>query len=64
MLCTLLLPLENLKSRFLDQDGQDLTEYALVVGLLSCCAIAVERNVATSIYGAYELLVTKFVAAL
>ena len=50
----------HLKNRFLNQDGQDLVEYALIVALLSCCAVAAERDVAVSISGAYMNLATTF----
>jgi Flp pilus assembly pilin Flp len=50
----------HLKNRFLNEDGQDLVEYALIVALLSFCAIAAERNVATSVAGAYAHLSTTF----
>jgi Flp pilus assembly pilin Flp len=50
----------RLKNRFLDERGQDLVEYALIVALLSCCAIAAEKNVAVSISGAYQNLANTF----
>jgi Flp pilus assembly pilin Flp len=52
--------LVHLKNRFLDQSGQDLVEYALIVALLSCCAVATERDVAVSISGAYQNLASTF----
>jgi len=60
MVAKLLPLLIHLKDRFLDQDGQDLVEYALIVALLSFCAIAAEKNVATSVAGAYLHLSTTF----
>ncbi|HEY2858288.1 MAG TPA: hypothetical protein VGJ21_07720 [Terracidiphilus sp.] len=48
--CTALF---QLKSKFLAEDGQDLVEYALIIALLSFCAIAAEKNVASSISGAF-----------
>lgn len=54
----------KLKNRLFDEDGQDLVEYALIVALLSCCAIATEKNVAVSIAGAYQHLSTTFNADL
>jgi Flp pilus assembly pilin Flp len=54
----------HLKSRFLDEDGQDLVEYALIVAMLSFCAIAAERNIAVSISGAYLNLADTFNADL
>jgi Flp pilus assembly pilin Flp len=50
----------NLKDRFLNENGQDLVEYALIVAMLSFCAIAAERNVAVSISGAYQNLASSF----
>jgi Flp pilus assembly pilin Flp len=50
----------QLKDRFLDENGQDLVEYALIVAMLSFCAIAAERNVAVSISGAYQNLANAF----
>jgi Flp pilus assembly pilin Flp len=50
----------HLKNRFLDENGQDLVEYALIVAMLSFCAIAAEKNVATSISGAYLNLANTF----
>lgn len=54
----------QVKSKFLAENGQDLVEYALVVAVLSFCAIAAERNVATSISAAYDNLSTQFNADL
>jgi Flp pilus assembly pilin Flp len=53
----------HLKSRFLNQEGQDLVEYALIVGMLSLCAIAAEKNLATSIFASYQSLAARFSAA-
>ena len=50
----------HLKNRFLDENGQDLVEYALIVAMLSFCAIAAERNIAVSISGAYLNLADTF----
>jgi Flp pilus assembly pilin Flp len=60
MVARVLTLLIHLKSRFLNEDGQDLVEYALVVAMLSFCAIAAERDVATSVAGAYIHLSTTF----
>lgn len=60
MVPSLRLLLTHLKERFLDQSGQDLVEYALIVALLSCAAVAAERNVAVSISGAYLNLADTF----
>ena len=60
MVPSLRLLLAHLKNRFLDQSGQDLVEYALIVALLSCCAVAAERDVAVSISGAYMNLANTF----
>ncbi len=60
MVPSLRLLFTHLKNRFLDQSGQDLVEYALIVALLSCCAVAAERNVAVSISGAYMNLANTF----
>jgi Flp pilus assembly pilin Flp len=49
-----------LKNRFLDERGQDLVEYALIVALLSTAAVAAERDVAVSISGAYMNLANTF----
>jgi Flp pilus assembly pilin Flp len=64
MVPSLRLLFTHLKDRFLDQSGQDLVEYALIVALLSCCAVATERNVAVSISGAYMNLANTFNADL
>jgi len=50
----------HLKARFLDEEGQDLVEYALIVALLSFCAVATMQNVATSIAAAYNNLAGTF----
>jgi pilus assembly protein Flp/PilA len=60
MMPTVLSLFIRLKNRFLNEDGQDLVEYALVVAMLSFCAIAAERDVATSVAGAYIHLSTTF----
>ena len=41
-------------------EGQDLVEYALIVALLSFCAIAAEHNVASSISGAFSNVASAF----
>jgi Flp pilus assembly pilin Flp len=46
--------------RLLGEDGQDLVEYALIVALLSFCAIAAEQNVAVSISGAFTHIADAF----
>jgi Flp pilus assembly pilin Flp len=53
----------QLKNRLLSQDGQDLVEYALIVGMLSVCAVATEQNVAISIAAAWMNVATSFNAA-
>lgn len=50
----------HLKNRFVEEEGQDLVEYALIVAVLSLAIIAAEENVATSIYGAYQHLTSTF----
>lgn len=50
----------QLKCKFLAEDGQDLVEYALIIALLSFCAIASEQNVATSISGAFTNIASAF----
>jgi Flp pilus assembly pilin Flp len=50
----------QLKARFLADDGQDLVEYALIVAILSFCAIAAEQNIATSISGAFSNVAATF----
>jgi Flp pilus assembly pilin Flp len=64
MLPTLPPLLQHLKNRFLNQEGQDLVEYALIVAMLSFCAVAAERNVANSISQAYLNLANTFNADL
>jgi len=41
--------LTNLQSLAMDENGQDLVEYALITGLLAVAAVAVLGNLATSI---------------
>jgi Flp pilus assembly pilin Flp len=48
------------KSRLLHEAGQDLVEYALLIAILSFCAIAAEQNVATSISGAFTNIAGAF----
>lgn len=50
----------HLDGRLLAEDGQDLVEYALIVALLSFCAIAAEQNVAVSISGAFTHIADAF----
>lgn len=50
----------HLKARFFNEEGQDLVEYALIVALLSFCAVAAMNNVATSIAAAYNSLAGSF----
>jgi pilus assembly protein Flp/PilA len=50
----------HLKNCFLKEDGQDLVEYALLVALLSFCAIAAMQNLATGITSAFGGLATTF----
>lgn len=47
-LLKLLVKLQTLSVR---EDGQDLVEYALVVGLISIAAVATLKNAATAING-------------
>ena len=64
MVPSLRLLFTHLKDWILDQRGQDLVEYALIVALLSTAVVAAERNVAVSISGAYMNLATTFNADL
>ena len=50
----------RLKSKILAEDGQDLVEYALIIAILSFSAIAAEKNVATSISGAFMTVADTF----
>jgi pilus assembly protein Flp/PilA len=45
--------------RLLQEDGQDLVEYVLVVALIAFAATAGMRTLATSINGAYSSVTTK-----
>lgn len=60
MLPTFQLLWFRLKNRLLPEHGQDLVEYALIVAMLSLCAVAAEKDVATSISGAFQNLATTF----
>ena len=42
------------------EEGQDLVEYALLVALLSLCAVASMRTVASDISNAFSTVATKF----
>jgi pilus assembly protein Flp/PilA len=46
-----------------DEDGQGLTEYLLVVGLIALAAIAAMQGVATKIQSAFNTLGSKIGAA-
>jgi pilus assembly protein Flp/PilA len=50
----------KLKNRFFDEDGQDLVEYALVVGMLSFAAVASMQTFATDLSNAFSQLATSF----
>jgi Flp pilus assembly pilin Flp len=63
MLPTFTPMLLHLKNRFLNQEGQDLVEYALIAGMLSLCAVVAEKNLATGIFASYQILVARFSAA-
>ena len=52
--------LSHLKNYALNEEGQDLVEYALVVALLSFCAVATMNNLATGIASAFSGLATTF----
>ena len=52
--------LSQLKNCLLNDKGQDLVEYALVVALISFCAIASMDNLATGIAAAFTGLATTF----
>lgn len=56
--------LSHLKNHLLSDEGQDLVEYALVVALLSFCAVAAMNNLATGIASAFGGLATTFSADL
>lgn len=50
----------QLKDVFLQDEGQDLVEYALVVALISFCAVASMQTLASDISNAYSSLATSF----
>jgi Flp pilus assembly pilin Flp len=52
--------LSHLKNCFLNEEAQDLVEYALIVALLSFCAISSMTNLATGIASAYTHLAAAF----
>jgi Flp pilus assembly pilin Flp len=56
--------LSHLKNHFLNEEAQDLVEYALLVALLSFCAVATMNNLATGIASAFGGLATTFNADL
>ncbi len=56
----LLVKLQTLTMR---EEGQDLVEYALVVGLISIAAVAALKNVATAISGVVGNITTTLNAA-
>ena len=49
--------------RVLQDDGQDLVEYALVVALIAFAATAGMRTLATSINGAFSSIASKLTIA-
>jgi Flp pilus assembly pilin Flp len=60
----LALQLFYLKNRFLNEEAQDLVEYALVVAIISFCAVAAMKDLATGIASAFGTLATSFDADL
>lgn len=50
----------QLTDAFLQDDGQDLVEYALVVALISLGAVAGMQTVASDISNAYSSLASNF----
>lgn len=56
--------LSHLKNRLLNEEAQDLVEYALVVAILSFAAVASMQNLATGIAAAFGGLATTFSADL
>ena len=55
--------IENLKAALLQEDGQDLVEYALVVSLVAFAAIAGMNTLATDINQAFGNIGTRLTAA-
>lgn len=55
--------IENLKAVLLQEDGQDLIEYALVVSLIAFAAIAGMNTLAGDINTAFTNIGTKLTAA-
>lgn len=55
--------IENLKAVLLQEDGQDLIEYALVVSLIAFAAIAGMNTLASDINTAFGNIGTKLTAA-
>lgn len=51
--------IENLKAVLMQEDGQDLIEYALVVSLIAFAAVAGMNTVATDINSAFQNIGTK-----
>ena len=49
-----------LKALFLDEEAQDLVEYALVVAMIALAATAGMRTLATDISNAFSTLATTF----
>ena len=56
--------IENLKSALLQEDGQDLIEYALVVSLIAFAAIAGMGTLANDINTAFTNIGTTLTSAL
>lgn len=50
----------QLRSRFFDERGQDLVEYALVVAMISLGAVAGMRTVAADISASFTHVATTF----
>jgi pilus assembly protein Flp/PilA len=48
----------KMRSTLLQEDGQDLIEYALVVALIAFAAVAGMQSVATAINGAFTAIGT------
>lgn len=60
---TLSARVENLKAVLLQEDGQDLIEYALVVSLIAFAAIAGMGTLANDINTAFTNIGTKLTAS-
>ncbi len=47
-----------------DESGQDLVEYALIVGIMALASIAIMQSLATSIATTFSTLGTRITAAI